>query len=211
MLPRCIDLQRIIAPERRTLWCSDMSETPHPIHAVEGRRVNVPATEGFVFNQTMIRIRDPEQSLAFYCDVLGMTLLRKLDFADFKFTLYFLAHLTDDDPEIPADDEKRSAYALTQRGVLELTHNWGTESDPEFGGYHNGNDDPRGFGHIGFAVPDIDEACRRFENLGVRFVKRPDEGAMRGLAFIRDPDGYWIEILNPRSVANLAAEMCTPR
>lgn len=159
----------------------------------------------------MMRIRDPEKSLAFYCDVLGMSLLRKLDFPDFEFTLYFLAHLTDDDPEIPGDDGERCAFALAQRGVLELTHNWGTESDDDFAGYHSGNEDPRGFGHIGFAVPDVYAACERFEELGVGFVKRPDDGSMRGLAFIRDPDGYWIEILNPRAVADLAAEMCGPR
>jgi lactoylglutathione lyase len=187
-----------------------MTETSRAAEVREGARVSVPATEGFVFNQTMMRIRDPETSLAFYCDVLGMSLLRKLDFPDFKFTLYFLAHLSDADPEIPADAEDRTAYALAQRGVLELTHNWGTESDAEFTGYHSGNDDPRGFGHIGFAVPDVYAACERFEELGVSFVKRPDDGSMRGLAFIRDPDGYWIEILNPRAVADLAADMCTP-
>jgi lactoylglutathione lyase len=140
-----------------------------------------------------------------------MSLLRKLDFPDFKFTLYFLAHLTDDDPAIPEDDQARCAYALAQRGVLELTHNWGTESDESFAGYHSGNEDPRGFGHIGFAVPDVYAACKRFEELDISFVKRPDDGSMRGLAFVRDPDGYWIEILNPRSVAELAAEMCRPR
>ena len=187
-----------------------MAETTKAAASREGARVNVPATEGFVFNQTMMRIRDPEKSLAFYCDVLGMSLLRKLDFPDFKFTLYFLAHLDDGDPEIPGSAEDRTAYALAQRGVLELTHNWGTESDDDFAGYHSGNDDPRGFGHIGFAVPDVYAACERFEKLGIDFVKRPDDGSMRGLAFIRDPDGYWIEILNPRSVADLATEMCRP-
>ncbi len=58
------------------------------------------------------------------------------------------------------------------------THNWGTESDPELK-YHSGNDEPKGFGHIGFCVPDVEAACKRFDELGVEFVKRPDEGKMR--------------------------------
>lgn len=50
-------------------------------------------------------------------------------------------------------------------------------------------------------VPDVEAACERFETMGVNFVKRPNEGRMKGLAFIRDPDGYWIEIFNPNCVA----------
>ena len=79
--------------------------------------------------------------------------------------------------------------------MIELTHNWGTEKDDSFS-YHDGNTDPRGFGHIGITVPDVYAASERFEKLGVEFVKRPDDGNMKGLAFIKDPDGYWIEILS---------------
>ena len=79
--------------------------------------------------------------------------------------------------------------------MLELTHNWGTESDESFS-YHDGNSDPRGFGHIGITVPDVYKASENFEKHGIEFVKKPDDGSMKGLAFIKDPDGYWIEILS---------------
>ena len=49
-------------------------------------------------------------------------------------------------------------------------------------------------------VPDVDVACERFEKLGVEFVKRPNDGRMKGLAFIKDPDNYWIEIFNPNNM-----------
>ena len=97
------------------------------------------------------------------------------------------------------------AEDIAQQALLELTHNWGTESDGDFEGYHNGNDDPRGFGHVGMSVPDVYKACERFDSLGVEYVKRPDDGNMKGLAFIKDPDGYWIEILEATSLAELAA------
>ena len=52
-------------------------------------------------------------------------------------------------------------------------------------------------------MPDVDAACQRFEQLGVEFVKRPNDGSMKGLAFIKDPDGYWIEILSPKGLSGL--------
>lgn len=159
------------------------------------------ATADFVFNQTMLRIKDPERSVAFYRDVLGMTLLDRFDFPDMKFSLYFMAYVAPEDPPVPTAPRARAEHVFRQKATLELTHNWGTETDPAFAGYHDGNSDPRGFGHIGISVPDVHAACTRFETLGVPFVKRPDEGRMRGLAFVRDPDGYWIEILSAPGLA----------
>lgn len=158
-------------------------------------------TRGFVFNHTMLRVKDPERSLDFYTRVLGMRLLRKLDFAEMKFSLYFLIG-PDAGEEAPEDPQARTAWMFGQRAVLELTHNWGTEDDPDFK-YHNGNEEPRGYGHICFSVPDLDAAVRWFDENGVEFVKRPDQGKMKDVAFIKDPDGYWIEILEAGRLAGL--------
>ncbi len=157
-------------------------------------------TKNYIFNQTMLRIKNPKVSLDFYTRILGMKLYRKIDFEDMKFSLYFLAMPGDvEDSLVPIDNNKRTTWTFSQRAMLELTHNWGTESDESFN-YHNGNDEPKGFGHIGFSVPDVYKAAERFENLGVKFVKKPDDGKMKGLAFIEDPDGYWIEILQANMI-----------
>lgn len=157
------------------------------------------ATHSSVFNHTMYRIKDPERSLDFYTRILGMRLLQKLDFPEMQFSLYFLAFLRSTD-EIPEDSKERVAFTFAQPGRLELTHNWGAEKDPDFK-VANGNDEPKGYGHIGVSVPDVAAACERFEQLGVNFVKKPNDGKMKGLAFITDPDGYYVEILNCESAA----------
>lgn len=152
-------------------------------------------TRGFVFNHAMMRIKDPQVSLDFYTRVMGMQVLRKLDFAEMKFSLYFLHRQADDDT-VPEDEGERTAWTFSQRGILELTHNWGTENDPEFK-YHDGNAQPQGFGHICFSVPDLAAAVAWFDENQVTYVKRPDQGKMKDVAFIKDPDGYWIEIVQP--------------
>ncbi|KAG8914576.1 Lactoylglutathione lyase [Tulasnella sp. 408] len=162
----------------------------------------------------MIRVKDPKASIAFYTDVVGMEVISELHFNDDKFSLYFLGfdHSDGKDTkEVKQDGRRRregvhfSVPALkderliSSKGVLELSHNHGTESDPEFKGYANGNQEPgRGFGHIAISVDDIQAACDRFERLGVRFQKKLTDGKMKNIAFILDPDGYWIEIV-PKS------------
>ncbi len=156
-------------------------------------------TRDFVMNQTMLRIKDPAKTIPFYEEVLGMTLLEKFDFPDMAFSLYFVGYPSG---PIPEDRSERTRWIFDQPALIELTHNYGTEEDTDFS-YHDGNADPRGFGHIGISVPDVYAACARFEELGVDFVKRPDDGTMKGLAFIKDPDGYWIEILSSRGLRDL--------
>ncbi|CAL1540378.1 unnamed protein product [Lymnaea stagnalis] len=177
--------------------CSILNKKKMSLSDEEAKKACVPPpqeTEGFFFQQTMIRIKEPKRSLDFYSRVMGMTLLLKLDFPAMDFSLYFMGYENPDD--VPSDPKERAKFCFSRKATLELTHNHGTEKE-EKEVYHNGNSDPRGFGHIGIVVPDVYKACERFEQLGVPFIKKPDAGKMKGLAFIQDPDGYWIEILNP--------------
>lgn len=160
-----------------------------------------PVTQRYVFNHTMLRVKDPAVSLDFYTRVMGMRLLRKLDFPELTFSLYFLAMVPEGE-QVPQEVGERQRYTFSRQSVLELTHNWGSENDPEQH-YHNGNTDPRGFGHICFSVPDLHAACKRFDELGIEFVKRPDQGALKDVAFIKDPDSYWIEILQADLITKL--------
>ena len=159
------------------------------------------ASEGFVLNHSMLRIKDPAVSLDYYTRVFGMRVLRKLDFPEMKFSLYFL-HRASADQTPPEDVGERTAWTFAQRGILELTHNWGTEADPAFK-YHDGNAQPQGFGHICFSVPDLDAAVKWFDENEVVYVKRPEQGKMKDVAFIKDPDGYWIEIVEPGRLKGL--------
>lgn len=160
----------------------------------EGVKDIADQSEGYVFNHTMLRIKDPVKSLEFYTNVLGMTLVKHRKFSDDEFDLYFLAKLTKEERDnLPTGDELKD-WVSRQRGILELTHNYGTENDDGFS-YHDGNSEPKGFGHICFSVPNLDEAVAHFDKNGVEFKKRPEEGSMKDIAFIKDPDGYWIEII----------------
>ena len=171
-----------------------MADNAATLASVPGVSARDAATRGFVFNHTMLRVKDPRASLDFYTRVLGFSLVRRNDYPDSGFSLYFLAIV--DPAEIPDDDAARKAWVAGLQGVLELTHNHGTESQ-EGPVYHDGNAEPRGFGHICLSVPDVRAACERFEALGVPFQKRLTDGRMKDIAFIKDPDGYWVEIIQP--------------
>ncbi|KAL7888609.1 hypothetical protein AOLI_G00035830 [Acnodon oligacanthus] len=166
-----------------------------------------PITKDYMMQQTMLRVKDPVKSLDFYTRILGLTLLQKIDFPSMHFTLYYLGY--EDKKEVPQEVKERTAWTFSRRATIELTHNWGSEADERLL-YHHGNTQPTGFGHIGIAVPDVYAACKLFEELGVTFVKKPDEGTMKGLAFIQDPDGYWIEILSPNNMVSLTSETERP-
>jgi len=123
---------------------------------------------------TMLRVTDLERSLAFYTEVLGMKLLRRQDYSEGRFTLAFVGFQSE-----------------TDGAVIELTHNWDTDQ------YELGN----AFGHIAIAVDDVYAACDRIRNAGGVISREP--GPMKHgstiLAFVKDPDGYAIELLADRS------------
>ena len=144
----------------------------------------------------MIRVKDAEASLEFYQKVLGMTLIRTSENPDNKFNLYFLGYPGSSSPPTQAHRE----------GLLELTWNHGTEKDPNFK-YHNGNKEPQGFGHICVSVDDLDKACSTFEEKGVRWQKRLTDGRMKNVAFVLDPDDYWVEVIQ-NEVRSLPYPIC---
>lgn len=119
---------------------------------------------------TMIRVGNLERSIAFYRDVLGMSLLRQKEYPSGRFTLAFLGY----------GDESDNA-------VIELTHNWDTES------YDLGD----GFGHIALGVPDAYAACDALKAKGGNVVREagPMKGGTTVIAFLEDPDGYKIELI----------------
>lgn len=125
---------------------------------------------------TMLRVGNLERSLTFYTEVLGMRLLRRKDYPEGRFTLAFVGY----------GDESSTA-------VLELTHNWDTSS------YEIGT----GYGHIALGVDDIHATCEAMAAKGGRVVRPP--GAMKHgttvIAFVEDPDGYKVELIQLASRA----------
>ena len=119
---------------------------------------------------TMIRVVDLDASLAFYTEVLGMQLLRRQDYPEGRFTLAFVGY----GPE-------------NEGAVIELTHNWDTAA------YDLGN----AFGHIALAVPDAAAACADIKRRGGIVVREagPMKHGNTVIAFVQDPDGYKIELI----------------
>lgn len=128
----------------------------------------------FRFVHTMIRVRDLEKSLAFYTGLLGMQLVRRMDFPEGKFTLAFVGY----GPE-------------SEQAVVELTYNWDRAEDYTLGD---------GFGHLALGMDDIYSVCEELKAAGAKVVREP--GPMKHgtthIAFIEDPDGYKIELIQGR-------------
>ncbi|KAH0545232.1 hypothetical protein FGG08_000686 [Glutinoglossum americanum] len=141
----------------------------------------------YKFVSTALRVKDPEVSIKFY-NHLGLSLIKKVDFAEGNFTLYFLAY---DSPTALFQGK----HLTDREGVVELIHNHGTENDPDYRP-PNGNAEPyKGFGHICVSVDNIQAACKKVGEAGYGFQKRLEDGRMKFLAFALDPDGYWVEIV----------------
>jgi lactoylglutathione lyase len=128
---------------------------------------------------TMLRVGDLERSIAFYTDILGMWLLRRKDYPGGRFTLAFVGYGDESD-----------------HTVLELTHNWDTSS------YDIGS----GYGHIALGVDDIVGVCDQIRAKGGKVVREP--GPMKNgttvIAFVEDPDGYKVELIEMSSRAHAA-------
>jgi lactoylglutathione lyase len=149
------------------------------------------------FNHTMIRVKDKDASLKFYTEKLGMSLIASAQFPKAEFDLFFLAYAPDS--QDPARIKEEEARRSLREGVLELTYNYGTEKQDDFK-YHNGNEEPyKGFGHIGISVEDLEVESKRLEEKGVSFKKKSQDGKMKDIVFVLDPDGYWIELFQSKA------------
>ncbi len=123
------------------------------------------------FLHTMLRVKDLDESLDFYCGLLGLSEVRRFEHQEGRFTLVFLA--------APEDSLQANT---SDSPVIELTYNWDTED------YQGG----RNFGHLAYEVDDIYQYCQNLSNKGWPINRPPRDGRM---AFIRSPDGISIEIL----------------
>lgn len=125
---------------------------------------------------TMLRVVDLDRSIAFYTEVLGMRLLRRNDYPEGKFTLAFVGY----------QDESAGA-------VLELTHNWGVDA------YELGT----AYGHIALEVPDAYAACDAIRACGGKVVREagPMKHGTTVIAFVEDPDGYKVELIQARGAS----------
>jgi lactoylglutathione lyase len=142
----------------------------------------------YKFNHSMIRVKDPKASVKFY-EHLGMKVIQKIEQPEAKFDLYFLGY---DSPKAVSGGN----HFTDREGLIELTHNYGTENDENYK-VSTGNEEPhKGFGHTCISVDNIQAACQRIEDAGYKFKKKLTDGRMRHIAFVLDPDDYWVEVVS---------------
>jgi lactoylglutathione lyase len=131
------------------------------------------------FLHTMVRVKDLDASLKFYCDGLGLKQVRRMDNEKGRFSLIFLS--ADEDAHMGAHD------GLRGQAEVELTYNWPDENGnvEDYGGGRN-------FGHLAYEFDDIYAICQHLSDMGVIINRPPRDGSM---AFVRSPDGISIELL----------------
>ncbi|KAF5597669.1 Lactoylglutathione lyase [Fusarium pseudocircinatum] len=136
-------------------------------------------------NRYALRVTDADQSVRYYTENLGMKLIKTLDSENGNSKTFLLGY--------PSTGPFTGAEDLSRReGLLALIWQGGENAISQV---HNGNDQPQGFGHICVTVDNIDTACARLEGLNIAWKKRLTEGKMKNVAFLLDPDNYWIELV----------------
>ena len=181
------------------------SPFPPGVHITPAPLPPDPATSSYRLNHLMLRVRDPEKSIKFYTECLGLHTI--FIFNTGAWTIYYLG---------PRDVQLSSLGAPSSKGLLELYH---VPKDVQEGKeYRSGNEEGgMGFGHLGFVVPDVKAAVERCRERGYEILKDVGEARVgqmgvnggigeeevvegykfvfRQLAFVRDPDGYWVELV----------------
>ncbi|KAI5476375.1 lactoylglutathione lyase Glo1 [Pseudohyphozyma bogoriensis] len=168
-------------------------------------------TKGISLHHCCLRIVDPEPTLKFYREILGMRLLFSYNAG--SFSIYYMYH-----GEEEGEDDTAKVWEKfpDQKGLIELIHRHGTESDPTFPGYVSGNEDGhRGFAHLGLIVDDVPALVKRVEEAGYKVVKpqgvctvetigwptgtpepiKAYQQLYHNMAMIQDPNGYWLELV----------------
>ncbi|RBQ91509.1 hypothetical protein FVER53263_10880 [Fusarium verticillioides] len=171
--------ERVIALDPDGYW----------IHIIEQDSPNVNVSSDAAglssVNRYALRVTDAPRSVRYYTEILGMKLIKTLKHESGNSKTFLLGY--------PSTGSFAGTEDMSRReGLLALIWQDGENTIPQV---HNGNDQPQGFGHICVTVDNIDAACARLEGLNVAWKKRLTDGKMKNVAFLLDPDNYWIELV----------------